>query len=143
MPAPQTAKQREFEARIKQYRSDLARHQGMSRRAFFKTAAGMAAAFVAMNETYGQLYDASRAEGRESQSWRFLAVAYGRDNQIAMSALAQAEQAMANGNKREARLQARRALKGLAAGSPGWLRANDIVSAAGGPEGEDDEGSMP
>ena len=34
----------------------------MSRRAFFKTAAGMAAAFVAMNETYGQLYDASRAE---------------------------------------------------------------------------------
>ena len=53
MPAPQTAKQREFEARIKEYGSELARHQGMSRRAFFKTAAGMAAAFVAMNETYG------------------------------------------------------------------------------------------
>ena len=62
MPAPQTAKQREFEARIKEYGSELARHQGMSRRAFFKTAAGMAAAFVAMNETYGPLYEVSSAE---------------------------------------------------------------------------------
>jgi hypothetical protein len=53
MPVPQTTKQREFEARIKTYGADLARRQGMSRRSFFKTAAGMAAAFVAMNETYG------------------------------------------------------------------------------------------
>ena len=62
MPAPQTAKQREFEARVKQYGTALARHQGMSRRAFFKTAAGMAAAFVAMNDTYGALYAVSPAE---------------------------------------------------------------------------------
>jgi uncharacterized protein len=62
MPAPQTAKQREFEARIKEYGTTLARHHGLSRRAFFKTAAGMAAAFVAMNDTYGSLYDVSRAE---------------------------------------------------------------------------------
>ena len=62
MPAPQSAKQREFEARIKEFGGELARKQGMSRRAFFKTAAGMAAAFVAMNDTYGNLYDASRAE---------------------------------------------------------------------------------
>jgi hypothetical protein len=62
MPVPQTTKQREFEARIKTYGADLARRQGMSRRSFFKTAAGMAAAFVAMNETYGPFYAASRAE---------------------------------------------------------------------------------
>jgi predicted TIM-barrel fold metal-dependent hydrolase len=62
MPVPQTAKQREFEARIKTYGADLARRRGMSRRSFFKTAAGMAAAFVAMNETYGPFYAASRAE---------------------------------------------------------------------------------
>jgi predicted TIM-barrel fold metal-dependent hydrolase len=62
MPAPQTEKQREFEARIKEYGSELARRHGMSRRAFFKSAAGMAAAFVAMNDTYGPLYEASRAE---------------------------------------------------------------------------------
>ena len=62
MPAPQTAKQREFEARVKEYGAALARRQGMSRRAFFTTAAGMAAAFVAMNDTYGRLYTVSRAE---------------------------------------------------------------------------------
>jgi predicted Zn-dependent protease len=54
-----------------------------------------------------------------------------------MSALAQAEEAAAQGDKQEARLQARRALKGLPTGSAGWLRANDIVSASGGPEGDD------
>ncbi len=62
MPAPQTAKQREFESRVKEYGATLARQQGMSRRAFFTTAAGMAAAFVAMNDTYGRLYTVSRAE---------------------------------------------------------------------------------
>jgi predicted TIM-barrel fold metal-dependent hydrolase len=67
MPAPQTEKQREFEARVKRYGAELARHQGMSRRAFFKTAAGMAAAFVAMNDTYGPLYDVSRAEAATSE----------------------------------------------------------------------------
>ena len=67
MPAPQTEKQREFEARVKQYGAELARHQGMSRRAFFKTATGMAAAFVAMNDTYGPLYDVSRAEAATSE----------------------------------------------------------------------------
>jgi predicted Zn-dependent protease len=71
--------------------------------------------------------------------WRLLAIAYGRDNQLAMSALAQAQEAMASGEKKEARAQARRALKGLPTGSPGWMQANDIISATGGPDGEDDE----
>src|SRR5918999_1126433 len=62
MPAPQTMKQREFEARVKEYGTALAHKYGMSRRAFFKTAAGMAAAFVAMNDTYGPLYEVSRVE---------------------------------------------------------------------------------
>jgi len=54
MPSPQTPRQREFEARIKQAGSRLAKRNGMSRRKFFKTAGGMAAAFVAMNETYAK-----------------------------------------------------------------------------------------
>ncbi|MEY3489368.1 MAG: hypothetical protein RL655_936, partial [Pseudomonadota bacterium] len=41
MPAPQTPKQREFEARVKALGSELAKHQGTSRRRFFKSAAGM------------------------------------------------------------------------------------------------------
>jgi predicted TIM-barrel fold metal-dependent hydrolase len=62
MPCPQTEKQREFEARVKELGAELARKQGVSRRTFFKSAAGMAAAFVAMNDTYGPLYAVSRAE---------------------------------------------------------------------------------
>ena len=50
MPCPQTDQQREFEARLKEYGSQLARKQGMTRRKFFQSAAGMAAAFVAMND---------------------------------------------------------------------------------------------
>jgi predicted Zn-dependent protease len=85
---------------------------------------------------------AAQQESNDPTNWRLLAVAYGRDDQLAMSALAQAEEAMANGDKREARLQARRALKGLASGSLGWLRASDIVSAAGGPEDNSDQGGV-
>ena len=46
---------------------------------------------------------------------------------------------MAAGDKTEARLQARRAQKGLPTGSPAWLQADAIISAAGGPDGDDDE----
>jgi hypothetical protein len=62
MPGPQTDKQREFEARVMLLGNELSKQQGLSRRAFFQGAAGMAAAFVAMNETYGPLYAVSKAE---------------------------------------------------------------------------------
>ena len=54
MPAPQSAQQREFEARIKQLGNEMAKKNGMTRRKFFKTAGGMAAAFVAMNEVHAK-----------------------------------------------------------------------------------------
>jgi len=62
MPAPQTPRQREFEARVRDIGARQAKRLGMSRRRFFQTAAGMAAAFVAMNDTYGPLFLVSRAE---------------------------------------------------------------------------------
>ena len=40
----------------------LSRHQGLSRRRFFQTSAGMAAAFVALNDVYGPVFSASTAE---------------------------------------------------------------------------------
>jgi hypothetical protein len=40
----------------------LGQRHGLSRRRFFQTASGMAAAFVAMNEVYGVVFDASSAE---------------------------------------------------------------------------------
>ncbi|MDX1433810.1 MAG: amidohydrolase family protein [Gammaproteobacteria bacterium] len=62
VPGPQTAKQRELEARIKRYGAELAARQGLGRREFLRTAAGFAAAFVAMNETYAPVYAATAAE---------------------------------------------------------------------------------
>jgi uncharacterized protein len=61
-PLPQTAKQKQVEARIKEIGTRLARRQGLNRRAFFQTAAGMAAAFVAMNDVYGPIFGVSSAE---------------------------------------------------------------------------------
>lgn len=82
---------------------------------------------------------AAAMQSNDPEVWRLLAIAYGRDGQVPMSQLAQAKQAMAANDKKEARMQARRALKGLPTGSPGWIQANDIISATGGPDGEDDD----
>src|SRR5690606_21839963 len=65
MPAPQTERQKQVEARIKTLGSELAKRHGMSRRRFFKTASGMAAAFLAMNDVYGPLFGVSRAEAAD------------------------------------------------------------------------------
>jgi len=64
-PLPQSAAQRAVEARLRAMGDELGRRQGMSRRAFFRTASGMAAAFVAMNEVYGTLFAATRAEAAD------------------------------------------------------------------------------
>jgi uncharacterized protein len=64
-PSPQSATQREVEARTKTLGGALAKQQGLSRRQFFQTASGMAAAFLAMNEVYGPLFDVSRAEASD------------------------------------------------------------------------------
>lgn len=69
-------------------------------------------------------------EPRNGRAWYFLSIAYGRDGNLPMSALAQAEQAMAQGDSDEAWAQAKRALDGMEVGSPGWLKANDIISEA-------------
>src|SRR4029077_1973866 len=61
-PPPQTAEQKEFEARLLAKADALAAKQGLTRPRFFETAAGMAASFVAMNEVYGPLFEASPAE---------------------------------------------------------------------------------
>jgi uncharacterized protein len=62
LPTPQTPRQKEVEARLKTLADDYGRRNGLTRRQFFKTAAGMAAAFEAMNAVYGPLYGVSRAE---------------------------------------------------------------------------------
>jgi len=63
-PDPQNPRQREVEARLLAMADDLGGKQGMDRRRFFQTAAGMAASFVAMNQVYGPLFAASADEAR-------------------------------------------------------------------------------
>src|SRR5438132_7743456 len=63
-PLPQTREQQRVEARIKDLAERLAPDHGMSRRGFLASTAGMAAAFLAMNEVFGPLFDVSRAEAQ-------------------------------------------------------------------------------
>jgi predicted Zn-dependent protease len=72
------------------------------------------------------LKDASRIEGREGMVWRLLATAYGRDNQLGMAALSLAEEALADGKKKEAMQQAQRAKQLLARSTPAYDRAEEI-----------------
>jgi predicted TIM-barrel fold metal-dependent hydrolase len=65
-PIPQTPRQKKVEALVKQLGAQHAKRNGMSRRKFFGTAAGMATAFVAMNEVYGPLYSVSKAEASDT-----------------------------------------------------------------------------
>jgi uncharacterized protein len=62
VPPPQSGPQREVEARLMALGDAIARRQGISRREFFAGAAGMAAAFLVMNDVYGAVFDVSAEE---------------------------------------------------------------------------------
>jgi uncharacterized protein len=64
-PLPQTADQRRVEARIKEIADAVSLRLGMDRRQFLRTASGMAAAFLAMNDVFGPHFAVSRAEAAE------------------------------------------------------------------------------
>ena len=64
-PLPQTEKQRQVEGLIQQYAEKFAKHQGIDRRAFLKSASGFAAAFLAMNHVFGPIWDVSEAEAAD------------------------------------------------------------------------------
>jgi hypothetical protein len=56
LPNPQTAKQKEVEARIKEYAATVSKKLGVSRRTFLASSGGVAASFLAMNEAHGAEY---------------------------------------------------------------------------------------
>jgi uncharacterized protein len=64
-PLPQTREQQRVEARIKELSEDLSPRHGMNRRQFLASSAGMAAAFLAMNEVFGSVFDVSLAEAQQ------------------------------------------------------------------------------
>jgi predicted Zn-dependent protease len=63
-----------------------------------------------------------------SAGYRALARAYALNDNIAMAQLATAQGLFAEGNYKEAKLQAIRAQAKLKQGTPAWLRADDIVN---------------
>jgi len=64
-PLPQTAQQKQVEARIKELADRHGARQGLDRRRFLRTSCGMAAAFLAMNQVFGDLFDVSEAEAAD------------------------------------------------------------------------------
>lgn len=62
LPAPQTPQQRQVEAYLRDIGTDYGKRQHLTRRRFFQTASGMAAAFLAMNRVYGPLFSVGEAE---------------------------------------------------------------------------------
>ena len=64
-PLPQTADQRKVEARLKELAEQTGRRLGMDRRRFLRSACGMAAAFVAMNDVFGPVFKIDAAEAKE------------------------------------------------------------------------------
>jgi predicted Zn-dependent protease len=78
-----------------------------------------------------------RTEPHNSDAWRLLGIAFGRDNQIGLASWALAESAAAAGADKEARHRATEAMKQLPIGTPEWLRSQDILTA---PEPTDNSG---
>ena len=74
------------------------------------------------------LQQALRIDRAVPIAWRLAAIAYGRDGQLGQSALASAEHASYTGRPQDARRMAERAQRLLKKGSPGWLRAADILN---------------
>src|SRR6266540_5815617 len=62
MPVPQTEKQKRVEARIEELADEASKKLGVSRRKFLGSSGGMAAAFVAMNEVFGRMFNVSLIE---------------------------------------------------------------------------------
>ncbi|MDE0128534.1 MAG: amidohydrolase family protein [Gammaproteobacteria bacterium] len=73
IPMPQSEDQRRVERRIHELADRLAGRRKMSRRQYLGSAAGMAAAFLAMNEVFGRYFLVDWAEaaeaGAERESW--------------------------------------------------------------------------
>lgn len=67
LPTPQTPQQKQVQARLVAFTDGMAKKLGQTRRGFWQSAAGFAAAFLAMNETYGEIFEVSRAEAAEPE----------------------------------------------------------------------------
>jgi len=64
-PQPQTEQQKLVEALVEQWSERYSRRFDMDRRSFLRSTGGMALAFLAMNQIYGDVFDVDAAEAQE------------------------------------------------------------------------------
>jgi len=94
----------------------------------------LAQAIVATNdarsadEAISLLHAAIIKEPEAADAYTTLAMAYARKNNLADADLASAQAAFARGDNKTARELAERAKQRFPIGSPGWVRADDIVA---------------
>ncbi len=62
IPPPQSAEQKEYEARVAELAERGARRQGKTRREFLRSGSGMAAALFALNQVFGDCYEVDAVE---------------------------------------------------------------------------------
>src|SRR6266576_3555689 len=67
LPPPQSETQKRLERRILELADTNAKRLGLSRRQFMRTSCGMAAAFLAMSEIYGPVFQVEAAESRDPE----------------------------------------------------------------------------
>ncbi len=82
----------------------------------------------ATTEALNNLVLAQRSEPEHPKIHLFMSTAYARQGKVAMAELEAAEAAYLRGDKDLAARQAKGARQHFAAGSPEWLRANDILN---------------
>src|SRR5215470_17843933 len=69
IPPPQSAQQKEYEARLADISERAARRQGLSRRDFLRSGSGMAAALLALNQVFGDCYDVRAEEAEDPKAF--------------------------------------------------------------------------
>src|SRR5262249_11548480 len=70
IPPPPSPQQLEYAARLEAISADAARRQGLSRRDFLRTGSGMAAALLALNQVFGDVYEVSAEEVADQQAFK-------------------------------------------------------------------------
>ena len=80
------------------------------------------------DEAIKVLSNAAQRDSDNAEAFSYLAMAWDRKGNIPQAQLAAAQAVFEEGKYQEARTQAARAQKAFPTGSPGWLKADDILN---------------
>src|SRR5439155_10085331 len=69
IPPPPTVEQKQVAERLRDISEPAARAQGLSRRDFLRTGSGMAAALIAVNQVFGNVFDVSAEEVKDQKAF--------------------------------------------------------------------------